>query len=353
MEVETAVPVNRFSKSVELAWSLLLPVLATLAALLIAGILIITTGVNPIAAYEALVRGALGSPDSVAEVLVKTTPLLLAGLGVGVAFRSGIFNIGAEGQLYLGAMAATWVGVNLAWLPAAILFPLTLTAGFVSGAAWAAIPGALKAYLRVNEVIVTLMLNYIALQLVSYVVNGPWKDPLAVEPYTSLLAPATLLPIILQGTRLHAGIIVGICAAVLVYILLWRTTLGYRMLAVGANSNAARYGGIPTAPYLVLAMLLSGGLAGLAGYSEVAGLHHRLLLNISPEYGYTAIAVALMGRLHPAGTIVTAFLFAALAVGADSMQRMVRVPVALVFIVQGLIILGVLASEYLIKRREG
>jgi simple sugar transport system permease protein len=155
------------------------------------------------------------------------------------------------------------------------------------------------------------MLNYVALQMASYVVNGPWKDPLAVEPYTSLLSSSAQLPIILYGTRLHAGIILGIVAAMLVYILLWRTTLGYRLLAVGASNNAARYGGIPTAPYLVLAMLFSGGLAGLAGYGEVAGLHHRMLLNISPEYGYTAIAVALMGRLHPAGIVVTAFLFAA------------------------------------------
>jgi len=329
---------------------ILTPIFAFLVALAINGILLWSIQINPLEAYKAIYQGSLGNTYARVETLVKMAPLLLAGLGILVAFRSSLFNIGAEGQLYVGGIFAAGVALFMGPFPPWIHIPLTVLAGFVGGALWALVPALLRARLKVSETIVTLLMNYIAIELVSYLVNGPWKDPKAVEPYTARFYASATLPIVLTNTRLHTGILIAIAAVVGIYIYLNHTVLGYQLRVVGENPKAAGYGGINIQRTVILSLLISGGLAGLAGTGEVAGIWHRLMMDISPGYGYTAIVIALLGRLDPLGTLVSSFLFAVLVVGADSMQRTVGAPAAAVLIVQALVVLGVLAGDYLMRR---
>jgi simple sugar transport system permease protein len=257
--------------------------------------------------------------------------------------------VGAEGQIYMGALAATWVGLALAGLPNWVHLPLSLLAGAIGGALWASIPGFLKAYRRVNEVIVSLMLNYIAILFVSWLVHGPMQEVGGFMPQTPRVAPAAQLPLLMPPLRLHAGVLLALGAAVLVYFMLFRMSLGYRIRAVGANPSAARLGGIEVNRSIVLVMLLSGALTGLAGANEVLGFHYRLLDGISPGYGFTAMVVALLGKLHPLGAVAAAYLFASLNVGADMMQRIVRVPIALSYVIQALVVLCLLGTELLLE----
>ncbi len=329
--------------------SLALIIVSVVMALLVGAAAIALTGVSPLTAYQALFYGAYGRLYGLIDTLVKATPLLLAGLGVTVAFRAGIWNIGAEGQLYMGALFATWAGLNLGELPASLLLPLAILAGFISGGLWGLIPGILKAALEVNEVIISLMLNYIAIYFVSYLVHGPMEEVGGFMPQTPRVAPGAQLPLLIPPTRLHAGIILALVLAVVIHFVLWRTTFGYRLRAIGANPRAARYGGIKIGRNIALTMFISGGLAGLAGANEVLGIHYRLLDGISPGYGFTAIVVALLGKLHPLGVVAAALLFASLSVGADMMQRMVRIPIALAHVIQALVVLFVLGTEILLE----
>jgi len=325
---------------------------AMLLAFAVGGLLILSTGVNPLAAYAALAEGAFGNVFGLTETMVKATPLLFAGLGIVLAFRARVWNIGAEGQLYMGALAGTWVGINLVGLPAWIHLPITALAGCLAGGLWAAVPGLLRTRLRVNEVITTLMGNFIAFLFINYLVYGPMKDPTGYEIQSRAIQPSAVLFKLIPGTRFHAGFVLALLCAVAVHVLLWYTVIGYRIRAVGANPEAARYGGIKVSHYLLLALVLSGALAGLAGMSEISGFHYRLRDDISPGYGYTAIVVALLGRLHPLGVILAAILFAALEVGAHAMQRAMGIPIVIVYFIQGLVILCVLASDYLVQRRR-
>lgn len=330
---------------------------ATLAALAIGALLVLLAGANPLTGYLALVMGAFGSVNSVAEVVVKTTPLLLAGLGIALAFRAGYWNIGAEGQLYMGALAATWVGLNAGAWPAAVALPAAVAAGFAGGALWGLVPGLLRARLGVSEIINTIMFNYIAIYLVSWLVTGPLKEEGGFLPQTDLIADPAVLPRLLPPTRLHAGVLLAVAAAAALYWLMVRSTLGFRVRVVGGNPEAARYAGISVNGTWVLVAAVSGGLAGLAGMSEISGVHQRLLEDVSAGYGYTAIVVALLGWLHPLGVVVAAVLFAALRVGADAMQRALGIPVALVYIIQALVVLFVLARGAFgglgLRRRRG
>jgi ABC-type uncharacterized transport system permease subunit len=324
----------------------LTPVLAVLCALAVGAVLIALSGHNPILAYRALIHSAVGNKNNLGETLVKMVPLLLAGLGTALAFRMRIFNIGAEGQIYMGALGAAFVGLFLGDLSPWVGIPLILFAGFVMGGLWGGIAGFLKKQFGANEIIVTLMLNYVALAIVSYLIGGPWRDPAGTEPFTARFVEGALLPVILPKTRLHAGIIVALVATVVVWWVLKYTVYGYQITVAGANPEAARYSGIKTGRLILITMFLSGGLAGLAGVGEVAGLHHRVLENFSPGYGYTAIAVAMLGRTEPLGVAIASFLFAALVVGVQGMQDLVGVPVSIVFIIEGLVLIFVLASEY-------
>jgi simple sugar transport system permease protein len=326
---------------------------AVALALLLVGGLIAVMNVSPLQAYEAMWRGAFGTRNGLAETMVRTTPLLLAGLGVVIAFRCGLWNIGAEGQLYAGALGATLAGVYLPPLPPVIHLPLVMLAGFVFGALYGALPGVMRAYRGANEIVTTIMLNYLAIFAVSFLVNGPLRDSnqLLPQPQSFAMAVTARLPKILAGTRANAGIFIALIAAVVVYILLWKTVPGFRIRIVGQNPTAARFGGINVKRYIVLAMALSGGMAGLAGMAEVAGVRGYLIPNLSLNYGYTAIAVALLGGLHPVGVVLSSLFFASLAVGADGLQRSVGVPTATVLIIQGLVLIFVLGRQVLVGRK--
>lgn len=339
----------------------LLPVFATLAALLLGAVMLLFLGVNPIQAYAALWDGAFGSSNAFAETLVKATPLLLVALGICISFRGDVINIGGEGQMIVGAILATWVGLTFTSLPGWLVITLALLAGFLGGAVWGGIPGFLKAYFRVNEILSTVMMNAIAVQLMNFLLRGPMIDPSQARLASKIPQTAALLDIFrlprLIPTRLHLGALIAVILAILVYILLWRTTLGYRIRAVGQNPNAARYAGIKVPRYIVLSLLLSGAFAGLAGATQVYGVNYRMITDGSASgftgsAGFNGIVAALFGQLHPVWSIPASILFGALLVGANKMQRMVQVPSALVIALNGLVVVFVVSSEIWRRRRQ-
>jgi ABC-type uncharacterized transport system permease subunit len=328
---------------------------ALVGALLVGALFILLAKSNPITAYGVMFTGPFSSKFGISETLVRAVPLLLVGLGIIISFRSGILNIGAEGQILIGAITASAAAHFFPQWPPIFLLPLVLLAGFAGGAFWGGIAGWLKARLSVNEILSTVMLNQIAAQVYIFLIRGPLIDPEQLTygtraPQTALMPEGIWLSRLIPGTRLHSGLILAVLVAVVVYIFLWRTTIGYRMRAVGAGPEAARYGGIKVEFYLVLAMALAGALAGLAGSVEVLGVHHRALEEISAGYGFSGIVAALFGRLHPLGTIPAAILFGALILGADMMQRAVHIPAAIVMAVQGLVILFVVSSDIFLRK---
>jgi len=339
----------------------LLPVFATLAALLVGAVMLLFLKVNPIEAYKALWDGAFGTSNAFAETLVKATPLLLVGLGICISFRGDVINIGGEGQMIVGAVLATWVGLTFTSLPGWLGITLAMLAGFLGGAIWGGIPGVLKAYFRVNEILSTVMMNAIAVQLMNFLLRGPMIDPSQAELASKIPQTARLLEIFrlprLVPTRLHLGALIAVILAVLVYILLWRTTLGYRIRAVGQNPHASRYAGIKVQRYIVLALLLSGAFSGLAGATQVFGVNYRMITDGSSSgftgsAGFNGIVAALFGQLHPIWSIPASILFGALLVGANKMQRAVQVPSALVIALNGLVVVFVVSSEIWRQRRQ-
>jgi ABC-type uncharacterized transport system permease subunit len=339
----------------------LLPVLATLAALLVGAIMLLFLKVNPMEAYKALWEGAFGTSNALAETLVKATPLLLVALGICISFRGDVINIGGEGQMIMGALLATWVGLTFISLPGWLVITLAMLAGFVGGAIWGGIPGILKAYFRVNEILSTVMMNAIAVQFMNFLLRGPMIDPAQARlaskiPQTARLLEAFQLPRLVP-TRLHLGALIAVVLAILVYILLWRTTLGYRIRAVGQNPHASRYAGIKVQRYVVLALLLSGAFSGLAGATQVFGVNYRMITDGSASgftggAGFNGIVAALFGQLHPLWSIPASVLFGALLVGANSMQRVVQVPSALITALNGLVVVFVVSSEIWRQRRQ-
>jgi general nucleoside transport system permease protein len=339
----------------------LLPVFATLAALLVGAVMLLFLGVNPIEAYQALWEGAFGSSNAFAETLVKATPLLLVALGICISFRGDVINIGGEGQMIVGAILATWVGLSFTTLPGWLVITGAMLAGFLGGAIWGGIPGFLKAYFRVNEILSTVMMNAIAVQLMNFLLRGPLIDPSQAELASKIPQTARLLEIFrlprLVPTRLHLGALIAVGLAILVYILLWRTTLGYRIRAVGQNPHASRYAGIKVPRYIVLALLFSGAFAGLAGATQVFGVNYRMITDGSSSgftgsAGFNGIVAALFGQLHPIWSIPASVLFGALLVGANSMQRAVQVPSAFVTALNGLVVVFVVSSEVWRRRRQ-
>jgi len=320
-------------------------------AFAIGAILILAIGEDPILGYYALFEGAFGSLYSFSETLVRATPILLATIGIIIAFKCKAINLGIEGQIYVGALAAAWVSLNFQTYYGLHLI-LIMAISFLAGAFWAFFPGFLKAKFGINEILVGLMMNFIAIYLVSYFVGGPLKDPYAIFHRTPIIPSTAKLPKIIPGTRLHAGFLIAIFSSILIYIILSRTTLGYKFKAIGGGQECALYSGINVQNMVILSMILSGGFAGLAGMGEVCGVHHYLLENISPGYGYLAFAVALLGKLNPLGSIIASILFAGLVVGAESMQRTAGIPVVLIYVIEGLVILSVLCGELFIRKRR-
>lgn len=339
----------------------MLPVIATLAALAIGAVMLFVLGANPFEAYSALWDGAFGSTNAFAETLVKATPLLLVALGICISFRGDVINIGGEGQMIVGAILATWVGITFVGLPGWLGIVLAMFAGFIGGGIWGGIPGFLKAYFNVNEILSTVMMNAIAVQLMNFLLRGPMIDPSQAQlaskiPQTARLLETFRLPRWVP-TRLHLGALIAVALAVLVYILLWRTTIGYRIRAVGQNPNASRYAGINVKQNVVLALLLSGAFAGLAGTIQVYGVNYRMITDGSASgftgsAGFNGIVAALFGQLHPIWSIPASVLFGALLVGANSMQRVVQVPSALVTALNGLVVVFVVSSEIWRRRRQ-
>jgi len=339
----------------------LLPVIATLAALAVGAVMLLLLNVNPIDAYAALWEGAFGSTNAFAETLVKATPLLLVALGICISFRGDVINIGGEGQMVIGAILATWVGLTFTEAPGWLIITLGLVAGFIGGAIWGGIPGLLKAYFNVNEILSTVMMNAIAVQLMNFLLRGPMIDPAQAEKASKIPQTARLVDAFhlarLAPTRLHLGALIAVILAILVYILLWRTTLGYRIRAVGQSPHASRYAGIKVQRYVVLALLFSGAFAGLAGAVQVYGVNYRMITDGSASgftgnAGFNGIVAALFGQLHPLWAIPASILFGALLVGANSMQRAMQVPSALITALNGLVVVFVVSSEIWRRRRQ-
>lgn len=343
----------------------LTPFLAAIAAFIVGAVMLLALGVNPIQAYAALIDGAFGSANSLADSIVRATPLLFVGAGICIAFRGGVVNIGGEGQFVVGGLAATWAALAFPGWPAWAIIPFCLVLGFLAGALWGSVAGALKAYLKVNEILTTIMMNQIAVQVMNYLLRGPMMDPLQVEsgsfiPQTARFSLATDLPRLVP-TRLHAGVLLAVLVAILVWALLWRTTLGYRIRAVGLSPKAARRAGIRVERYAMLALLLSGALAGLGGAVQVLGVNHRMFtdgsaMGFTGGAGFNGIVAALFGQLHPVGAIPASFIFGSLLVGANKMQRMVQVPSALITALNGLVVVFVVGSalwqRQMARRRE-
>ena len=369
--------------------NLLLPLAAVLLAFLVGAIILLLQGENPIEAYTAMITGAFGNKNGLADTLVKAVPLMLVGLGIAIAFRGGMINIGAEGQLIMGALFTAFVGIQLGeQMPGFLVIILGLIAGALAGSLWGLIPGFLKARLDVNEILSTIMLNAIAIQFAFFLLRGPMIDPAEVEAGTNIPHSARLprpvdMPrftdiaesfgftqsasdlglegyigelygVLVEPSRLHSGLIFAIIMAILVYIFLWRTTIGFRIRAVGLNRSASRYAGMNVERTMILSMTLSGLFAGLAGAVEILGLHHRMFepTAVSAGYGFTGIVVALFGKLHPLGIIPSAILFGGLLVGGDKMQRAIQVPQVLTTAMIGLVILFVVSTDYFVRRRQ-
>lgn len=322
----------------------ILPLLSVLMALALCALLVLWAGVDLLSAYTALFAGALGSRFAVLETFVKTAPLILTGLAVALAFRARFWNIGAEGQLYAGALAATWFGLTFTGTPTGLLLPLLLAGSFAAGGLWALVPGLLKTRLKVDDVVTTLLMNYIMIYLVSALVDGPWREPVSQWPQSPDIVEAAHLPVLLERSRFHLGIPLAFLAAALVWLLLARTPLGYAIRVVGANPRAAEFGGIRTTRVVAVTAFLSGGLAGLAGAGELAGIQFHLVETLSPGYGYSGIVVAMLGGLHPLGVVLAAFFFGIVNNGAHTMSTMTGVPTFLVEVMQGVTLLTMLTA---------
>ena len=366
----------------------LMPFLAMIVAFLIGAVILLLQGVNPIEAYQSMIVGAFGSKNGLSDTLVKAIPLMLVGLGIAIAFRGGVINIGAEGQLIVGALLTTYLGVQLgeqfAGLPGIVI---GLIGGAFMGAIWGAVPGFLKARLGVNEILSTVMMNQIAIQIGFFLLRGPMIDPAELEAGTNIPHSARLpreidmwrfkdmaellgftqsaedlgltgylgevYGVLVEPSRLHSGLLLAIAIAILIYVFLWRTTIGYRIRAVGLNAAASRYAGMHVQRTMVLSMTLSGMMAGLAGAVEILGLHHRMFepVAVSAGYGFSGIVAALFGKLHPLGIIPASILFGGLLVGGDKMQRATQIPQVLITAILGLVVLLVITSDYFVKRR--
>jgi simple sugar transport system permease protein len=320
-------------------------VLAAGAAALVA--LILLVGENPLSIVWAMLRGGFLTANGLADTVVRAIPLCLIGLGVALAFRAGVFNIGADGQLLIGASLAVACVPLLAGWPAPLGLTLLMVAGMVGGALWGGVAGVLKARFGANEIIATIMLNYIAVQVLGWLVRGPLQEPMGIFPQSERLPPELRLPALIDGTRISFGLLIALTAVAVVWLVVARFRYGYELTLTGQNPEAARYGGVRLGWITVSVMAFGGALAGLAGIVEVSGLHGRLQEGFAPGFGITGIAVALMARLNPLLVPVSAFGFAGLYVGSATVARTTGLPFPLVHVIEGAIILAFLASSVL------
>lgn len=319
-----------------------------LLIIIVGGLLMVISGISPFEGFDGLWKGSFGSILGLGSAILRSTPVIFTGLGVAVAYRAGVFNVGAEGQLFVGGLCGT-VGALVVPDPAALSISVALVAGFVGGALWSGLPGYLKAYRGVNEIISTVLLNFVAIQMVAYAVNGPLEEPDAISPQSERLPHD--LPILIPNTSAHYGFMIAVALTALVWWYTTRTHQGLRMRAVGGNPLAARYVGVNDRRSIVWAMLISGGLAGLGGAVEVLGLHHRLFPGFSPGFGFEGLIAAILANGDAITTTVFSILIGGLRSGGEEMQRNTGVPIAFVFIIQGFIFL-VIAGTRTRRRRS-
>jgi simple sugar transport system permease protein len=325
------------------------------AALLLCGLLFVAVGVDPASAFQSLLQGAFGSRRAATETLVKATPLIFTGLATAIAFRARLWNIGAEGQVFAGAMFAYWCQSGLAGTPPFLQLPVVILAAMIGGGLYAGLAAILKTRFRVDEVISTVMLNYIIVYALSLLLlKGPWSEAGGFFEQTAKVDPASILPLLFDRTRLHLGFLVALVAAALAWILLKRTPVGFEVRAAGSNLRALEVQGTNKARVILMVMLISGALAGLAGMSEVYGVHYRVKAGALATYGYTGIIVAILGQLNPLGVVIAAILFGALVNGATFMQIKTGVPSALIYAIEAILLLfylaGWAASSFRLRR---
>ncbi len=326
-------------------------VLGALIALLLGAVLILLSGSDPVVAYRAMLRGAFGGTRQLTETALKATPMLLVGLGLTVAFKARVWNIGGEGQFFIGALFGSFVALTFSSLPPILLIPVMLVAGMAGGAVWGLIPALLRTKRGMSEIITTLMLNYVAIFVIEYVARVPLRDPNGFLPESAQFARAARLPG-LFGTRIHLGVLLALALIPLVYLLIWRTPVGFRLRAIGSKSSVARFAGINVEGGIIFVLLFSGAMAGLSGIIEVSYLHSRLKGSISGGYGFSGILVALLGRLHPVGVLFAAIFFSALSMGANSMHTLTGLPATLADAIQALVVLFVLGVDAWFRLRR-
>lgn len=337
-------------KSPVLWQTLLLNLLAVVAAFIVGAVFLMISGYSPLEVYALMLEGAFGNSYAISETIVKAIPLLLCGLGVAVAFRMKLWNIGAEGQLYMGGLAAGWVALTFKTLPIFVMLPAMMLAAFIGGAFWAMIAAVPRAYLGTNETITTLMLNYVAILFTDYLLHGSWRDPASLNfPLSPEFVQAAWLPT-LPGGRIHMGILIGIGVAVVLFLIYKYGRWGYETSIIGESTEAARYAGIDVAKNVIIALAVSGGIAGLAGMTELSGIIHRVQPNFSPGYGYTAIIIAWLSKLNPWATIFVSILFGGLLVGGYSIQ-LAGLPGATAAMLQGTVLFFVLGFDILANYR--
>lgn len=323
--------------------------------------MLLSLGANPLSGYATMFTAAFGSLEGFSETTVKSIPLLLVGVGICIAFRANVINIGGEGQMVMGALLATAVALAFPAFPSFMLIPMVLMAGAIGGAFWGAIAGALKAYFNVSEILSTIMLNIVAVQFMNFLLRGPMIDPAEIErgtgiPQTMRLSENADLPILLEGMRMHLGVLVALLVAVGAYFLLWRTAIGFRIRSVGYNPDASRYAGISVPKNVTSALAFSGAMAGIAGAILVFGSEsHRMVTDggstgFTGSAGFNGIVVALLAGLHPLWSVPSALLFGGMLVGANALQRAAQVPSALIIALNGLIVVFVVSSEYFKQR---
>jgi ABC-type uncharacterized transport system permease subunit len=330
-----------------------IPIGAIVVTLMLSAVPILLAGGQLWKSYFYLFYGALGTRYNFLETFVKASPLVLTGLAVAFAFRAKFWNIGAEGQLLAGALAATVLGVHLGAVPAALVLPTIIFAGFLAGGIWASIPALLKTKLKVDDVVSTLLLNYVMLHIMGALLFGPLQQPGSSWPRSSAIIEAACYPILLTRSRFHLGILISLAAVWVVWFINKKTIFGYRSKAVGINIRAAHFGGINTTSVILWTALVSGGLAGLAGVGELCALQYRLIMDISPGYGYSGLVIAMLGNLHPVGVLFSAFFFSVIIVGAQTMSRMTGVPTYIAEVIQGMalmvMLIFLLFTEYKIR----
>jgi simple sugar transport system permease protein len=330
----------------------LAPLLAVAVSLAFCSLLVLWGGESAFEAFWLLFKGAFGSKFALSETLTRATPLILTGLAAAVAFRAKFWNIGGEGQFYCGALAATWVGTGMITLPPALMIPLLFVAGAMAGGLALYVPVVLKSRLKVDEVVTTLLLNFVILLLVSFLLEGPWKDPMSLGwPQAAPIIDEGTLPKLLAKTRLHLGLVIALAAALLMWLLMSHTVWGYEIRAVGHNPKAAAFAGISINATILRTAMISGGLAGMAGVAEIAGLKGYLTLDLSPGFGYAGIAAAMLAQLHPLGVVVAAIFLSGVFVGADSMSRAINIPNYIADVMVAVSLLLVLLSVMLVRYR--